>query len=135
MKKNNILYITTIIITMILGFVLGIMYQQNKMIKPSTFQSMRDRQPQMQNRNNTFRPLNGKVINIDKDSITIKLTDNSSKIVMITKNTEIHTTSKITLDDIKKNENIVVFGEINTDGSVVAQNIQINPMFQRAKVK
>jgi hypothetical protein len=77
---------------------------------------------------NGFRPVNGDIISSDTNSITVKLADGSSKIVILNDKTAINKASTATAADLKVGEKVVVFGQDNSDGSVTAQNIQLNPI-------
>ena len=75
-----------------------------------------------------FRPVNGEIISTDDKGVTVKLTDGSSKIVMISDTTSINNVTTATKKDLKVGEKVMVVGQTNSDGSVSAQNIQINPI-------
>jgi hypothetical protein len=75
-----------------------------------------------------FRPVAGEIIASDDKSITVKLQDGSSKIVLVSDKTEISKAASATKDDLKVGEKVSVFGTDNSDGSVTAQNIQLNPI-------
>ena len=75
-----------------------------------------------------FRPVNGEITSADTKSITVKLTDGSSKIVIFSDKTLINKADSATVTDLKVGEKVAVFGSDNTDGSVTAQNIQLNPI-------
>ncbi len=72
----------------------------------------------------------GEIIAKDSTSITIKLQDGSSKIVLLSETTTINKATEGTKDDLKVGEQVVVFGSENSDGSVTAQNIQLNPIMR-----
>lgn len=74
-----------------------------------------------------FRPVNGEVLSADEKSITVKLQDGSSKIIMLGDKTAISKSATGTKEDLKPGEKVMVFGTDNSDGSVTAQNIQLNP--------
>ncbi len=74
------------------------------------------------------RPVSGDVISTDDTSITVKLPDGSSKIVLVTSTTQINKASQATITDISTGTKVAVFGATNSDGSVTAQNIQLNPV-------
>jgi hypothetical protein len=74
------------------------------------------------------RPVNGDIISADDKSITVKMTDGSSKIVILSAQTSINKASAATITDLKVGEKVAVFGQANSDGSVTAQNIQLNPI-------
>lgn len=77
-----------------------------------------------------FRPVSGEIISQDDTSITVKLEDGSSKIVILSDNTAINKASTGAKSDLKIGERVAVFGTDNSDGSVTAQNISIGGMFQ-----
>ncbi len=76
---------------------------------------------------NGFRPVAGEIMSVDGGSITVKLQDGSSKIVVLSDKTQINKAESATRDDLKTGETVAVFGQENSDGSVTAQNIQLNP--------
>lgn len=76
------------------------------------------------------RPVNGDIISSDDKSITVKMTDGSSKIILVSDKTQINKAEKATLADLKTGEKVAVFGSKNSDGSVTAQNIQLNPVLR-----
>jgi hypothetical protein len=74
-----------------------------------------------------FRPVSGEITSIDDKSITVKMVDGSSKIIILSEKTEINKADTATKDELKTGTRVVVFGTTNTDGSVTASNIQLNP--------
>lgn len=66
----------------------------------------------------------GNVISMDDKSVTIKLPDGSSKIVLYQDSTTYSSTLAATKTDLKQGSNIMVFGKANTDGSITADRIQ-----------
>jgi hypothetical protein len=134
--KNNL--IITVVLVLIVGagaFFGGMKYQQSK--------SDANRQAfngtggygagnggQARNRTTGNRQVIGDVISQDDKSITVKLQDGSSKIVLISTNTTVNKASEGSTSDLKVGERVGVFGSDNSDGSVTAQNIQLNPMFR-----
>lgn len=76
----------------------------------------------------------GQIVSLDKNSITVQLTDGSSKIVNLSVNTTYSKSSTGALSDLADGTKVAVFGTPNSDGSVTAQNVQINPIArQRAE--
>jgi len=136
--KNNI--IITILLLILIGagaFIGGMQYQKYQQNKQRVAfrqfggtQGNRTDQGQVQGNRQGFRPVNGEIISSDDKSITVKLQDNSSKIILITDKTEINKAAEATKDDLKSGEKVAVFGQENGDGSVTAQNIQLNPIFR-----
>lgn len=79
---------------------------------------------------NGFRPTVGEIIASDEKSITVKLTDGSSKIVLLGSNLTVSKTADGSKGDLTVGTKVGVFGTNNSDGTVTAQNVQINPMFR-----
>lgn len=77
-----------------------------------------------------FRPVAGEVIASDAISITVKLTDGSSKIVIVGEKTQINKADVATKDDVTVGTKVAIFGTENQDGSVTAQSVQINPILR-----
>lgn len=77
-----------------------------------------------------YRPVNGEIIESGNDSVTVKLVDGSSKIVLFSDKTEINKAQKAEVSDLKVGEKVMVVGQENSDGSMTAQNIQLNPIFR-----
>jgi hypothetical protein len=70
----------------------------------------------------------GSILSMDAKSITVKLTDGSTKIVLFSGSTTYSNTATAAQTDLKVGSEVAVFGAANTDGSVTATSIQINPM-------
>lgn len=135
-KESNTIPVSTIVIIVVVGiacFLGGMKYQ-------STKQQTLNRQafggPQggssgmrsaMGGRAGANRPVSGEVISTDEKTVTVKMADGSSKIVLISGSTQINKASQATKTDITTGMKVAVFGTTNSDGSVTAQNIQLNP--------
>jgi len=140
--KNN--YLMTVILVVIFagaGFYGGMKYQQNKVQSfTGQFNNQQGgiRNNQQGNITGTmknggvnrggFKPVAGEIISSDDKSITVKLQDDSSKIVLIDSKTVINKAQTVTQTELKTGEKVSVFGSENVDGSVTAQNIQLNPI-------
>jgi Domain of unknown function (DUF5666) len=72
----------------------------------------------------------GDIISVDNNSITVKLPDGSSKIVLLTAATSINKASVAAVADLTVGERVSAFGTTNTDGSITATNVQINPIMR-----
>jgi hypothetical protein len=70
----------------------------------------------------------GSVLSMDASSLTVKLADGSTKIVLFGGSTTYSNTAAAAQSDLKVGNNVMVFGTPNSDGSVTATNVQINPM-------
>lgn len=74
-----------------------------------------------------FQPVAGEIIANDGKTMTVKMIDGSSKLVILSETTTVSKTSDGSKDDLTVGAKIAVFGSANSDGSVTAQNIQLNP--------
>jgi hypothetical protein len=73
----------------------------------------------------------GSVIAIDDKSITVKMSDGSTKIVLFSGSTTYSNTVSASQSDLKVGTEVSASGAANSDGSVTATSIQINPQFGR----
>ena len=71
--------------------------------------------------------IRGQVVSTDSNSITVKLPDGSSKILVVGSNTTFMKSTSASLSDLKSGDTIMAFGTTNSDGSVTARNVDINP--------
>lgn len=84
-------------------------------------------QQRLQNRNG-FRPVTGEITSADDKSISVKLQDGSSKIILLSNKTQINKAETATKTDLKIGEKVMIVGQENSDGSIGATNIQLNPI-------
>lgn len=75
--------------------------------------------------------VNGSILSIDANSMTVKLADGSTKIVLFSGSTTYSNTVAAQNSDLKVGSTVLVMGAANSDGSVTATNVQINPQFGR----
>ena len=76
----------------------------------------------------------GSILSLDPKSITIKLSDGRSKIIVLSGSTTYSNTVSASQLDLKAGANVAISGTPNSDGSVTAINVQINPAFGRPQV-
>ena len=72
----------------------------------------------------------GTILSVDNNSITVKLNDGSSKIVLLTSGTTINKAATATVSDLAVGTTVAAFGTTNSDGSITATNVQINPLMR-----
>jgi hypothetical protein len=135
--KNNVL-ITILIAIIVAGasFFGGMKYQQSKGFSAANFDNGVNNRGQFTGRNGNMmgrngfgnRPVSGEILSVDNGSITVKLQDGSSKLINVSNTTVYVKTSSATVSDLKAGDVISAFGITNSDGSLTAQNVQLNPM-------
>lgn len=121
-----------------LSFFGGLKYQQNKQyvsISPSSgtngqFAGRGQTNSRQTGNRMGFRPNSGEIISADANSITIKLQDGSSKIILLTSKTIINKATTATISELVAGERVTIIGQDNSDGSINAQNIQVNPILK-----
>lgn len=124
-------YIIIVILTAGISFFGGMQYQRYSL--RGNFNRQFGANGQLnrgQGNMSNFRPVIGEVTASDSASLTVKSQDGSSKIVILSGSTTISKTESGSLTDVKVGDRIAVIGTANTDGSVTAQNIQLNPQYQ-----
>lgn len=134
MKNANVLAVVLLLIGLGGGFFAGMQYQKTKVsasMQGGKADTNQGRRFGANGQNGNNRPIAGEIISSDDKSITVKLQDGSSKIVLISDLTQINKATTATRVDLKTGEKVAVFGNTNSDGSITAQNIQLNPQMFR----
>ncbi len=144
--KNNNLLITIIIAVVVgaVGFFGGMQYQKSNTSSLNGVAGgggafMRGQGRQFQGRfgggtngNATGRgAVLGKIIDSNNNTITVQLRDGSSKIAVLSDKTTYETTTQASKTDLKTGVPVAVIGTTNSDGSVTADSVQINPRLGR----
>jgi len=134
--KNSL--VIAVIIALVVGlgaFYGGMKYQQSKMSNlRGRFPGNTQGQNGQQRTGQGLRPVSGTIISQDENSVTVKLADESSKIILLNENSLINKTEEGAKEDLTEGTEITVFGQENSDGSLTAQNIQIGTgMFRRVE--
>ncbi len=76
------------------------------------------------------RPVAGEILSTDGKTMTVKMVDGSTKIIVLSEKVSINKASQAAKEDLKTGEKVSVFGTENSDGSLTAVNIQLNPVFR-----
>ena len=137
MNKNTGMIIAVVLIVLagIGGFVGGMQYQKTN--ADSSFAggpngAFRQRFGMMGQNGQNFRPQRGQVISVGNGTMTLKLSDGSTKLIVLPSNTNYLKTDQASQSDVKTGETVTVLGTQNSDGSITAQDVQLNPAnFQR----
>lgn len=128
MKSSAIISIISIVVIGIVSFYAGTKYQENQKPQNAIFNSNGNPRGQLGQR--FGRPITGDIISQDDKSITVKMPDSSSKIIFLSDSTQYNQNIAAQKNDLKIGNKIAVFGTQNSDGSITAQNIQLNPQMR-----
>ncbi|MBI2464701.1 hypothetical protein HYV64_01030 [Candidatus Shapirobacteria bacterium] len=136
-NKNLVITALLVIVFTGLGFGAGIKFQQKR--SPSLrnqFQGGQMQRGALGGDQNIQRGrlgggmTNGEIIGVDDQSITVKMPDGSSKVVLLSSTTTINKSAEGSISDLKTGEKVAIFGSTNSDGSLTAQSIQLNPILR-----
>jgi hypothetical protein len=128
MNKNLPLIITGIC-ALIVGFGGGYFLRNYKTAKlRNNFTGMRPQNGQFQGlvQGQGNRPIEGEVLDVDGDGITVKLKDGSSKIIIFSNKTTISKSIESKREDLVKGNKVIVIGMQNSDGSLTANSVTLN---------
>ncbi len=130
MNKNTTIILGIVLIILALGggFYAGMKYQSQKI--SSNFAGVAGNgtiRQRFGGLGQNFRPIRGEVLGMDKNTLTVKLSDGSTKVVVLSSATVFFKSSTASSSDVKTGDTVNVVGSQNSDGSVTAQDIQINP--------
>ncbi|HEV2339181.1 MAG TPA: DUF5666 domain-containing protein [Patescibacteria group bacterium] len=76
----------------------------------------------------------GQILSVSGNTMTVKLRDGSSKIVLLSGSTNLMKLAKAAASDLNTGETVMIMGTTNSDGSVTAQNVSINPQMGKQGV-
>jgi len=69
----------------------------------------------------------GEIVSVDTSSMTVKASNGSSKIVFFSDSAKITKNTEAQASDFAVGETVMAFGSTNSDGSINAKTIEINP--------
>lgn len=134
MNKNVMILVALVLIIFAAagGFVGGMMYQKNQSPIFGMMGQNGSRQGEVfrgssGQQNSNFRPVRGQVLSMDNNSLTVKMSDGSTKLVVLSSSTAFVQSTKASLSNLKTGDTVNVVGTQNSDGSLTAQDVQINP--------
>ena len=131
MKNNFVMTGIALVVVAVVAFFAGTKYQQNQTSQTSqTTQGTGRGQGRSRNGGGGGGRVMGDILNADDKSITVKMPDGSTKLVLLSSTTAITTATAAAKTDLKVGTRVGVFGTDNPDGSTTAQTIQLNPMFR-----
>ncbi|PIS21691.1 hypothetical protein COT51_01320 [candidate division WWE3 bacterium CG08_land_8_20_14_0_20_41_15] len=138
MNKNIIISGLLVVAFAAGGFFGGMKYQQSKIgtnFRRQFGDNLGQREVNGQVQGQTRmggRQTIGEIGSLDDKSITVKMQDGSSKIVILSDTTKYVKASSATKGDFKVGDTVAVFGTTNSDGSLTAENVQLNPTMLRS---
>jgi flagellar basal body-associated protein FliL len=131
MNKNTIIIVAVILVVVAAagGFFGGVMYQKNQTsaLGAAGRGNYAARFGQSGQSVAANRPVRGQVLSTSATTLTVKMSDGSTKIVVLSSSTSFAQSAKASLSDVKTGDTVNVVGTTNSDGSVTATDIQINP--------
>lgn len=132
--QKNLVFVALLVVFSAVSFFAGTKYQQSKSstsLANRNFPQMGQNGQPASGTGTRQRmgggQVMGEIIAKDDKSITVKLTDGSSKIILLSSSTSVNKAASATITDLTVGEKVAVFGTTNTDGSVTATNVQLNP--------
>ncbi len=132
MNKNTMMVVAIVLIVLagVGGFVGGIQYQKTNAGagNQGANGTFRQRFGMMGQNGQNFRPERGQVISFSNGTMTLKLSDGSTKLIVLPSSTNYLKTDTASQSDIKTGDTVTVLGTQNSDGSVTAQDVQLNPL-------
>lgn len=127
-NKNLIISVALVVLALLGGFFAGMQYQKSQ--RATFVGGMYGRNGMMrqfgQNGQN-FRPVRGTVLSVDNNTMTIKLANGNSEIVVLSPSTRYVKSAPAALSDIKTGDTVMAIGTQNNDGSLTASDVQLNP--------
>jgi len=131
MKKNLIITIIVAVVVGALSFYGGWQYGQ-KQIKNARGNfnpqgGMIANGARRGNSTTTAGIINGDIISKDDKSMTLKLRDGGSKIILLSSSTQIVKQASSSVGDLQVGDSVMANGTTNADGSLTAQMVQLRP--------
>lgn len=135
MQKNS--YIAILVVGVLMGavgFVGGKTYQEAQTPKMGQFMQQRNGEGQRGGNNQEMGQrvqmrsggiTAGEVVSLEDQTLTLKMADGSSKIVVLSDSTSYQKTDSATKTDLGTGSKVTVIGESNTDGSLTAKTVML----------
>jgi hypothetical protein len=142
MKNNIFLSIVVGVLVFSSGFFAGTTFQKSKKVNfPQSLTSRQGNGVPIQSgtsiKNGNSRngvPMEGNVISIDDNSITVQGNNGSNNIILLSRDTKINITSEGTTDDLKVGLEVMIIGN-TTNGALTAQSISIGRFMATASAQ
>lgn len=125
MKKTIIIAVAVAVVFGAGGFFGGIKYQQSKAPVRGAFGGGAGGAGAAGRRAGGMGFLNGQVLNSGNGTMTVKLMNGGSQVVVLAPSTQYRKAVDGTAADVTVGSNVTITGSTNPDGSLTAQSIQI----------
>lgn len=132
MNKNTMMIVSAILVVIaaVGGFFGGMQYQKgnagSNLIQGGNG-AFRQRSGMMGQNGQNVRPVRGQVLSQSSNTLTVKLSDGNTKIVVLSGSTVYLKSTAASQIDLKTGDTVNVIGTQNSDGSVTAQDVQLSP--------
>lgn len=130
MKVHAVVVVLVVSLTAGIAFFAGTKYQASLKTAVLSRQGMNGRAPGQFGARNGGNAVSGEILSVDDKSVSVKLPDGSSKIVLLPTSVTISKATEGSKSDLKVGERVMILGTTNTDGSVTAINISLNPQMR-----
>jgi len=120
--------IITAVLVGAVGFFGGMQYQKSKQPTFAGGQFGGGQNVQFRQGRGNFqgsRPVTGDILSSDDNSVTLKMQDGTTKIIILSDKTMINKATSGTKDDLKTGTRVSAFGTTNSDGSITAQVVTL----------
>ena len=129
MKKIVIIAVIAVLTAGIAAFYGGMKYSQanvSKNFRQNAAVFSRNALGRQNNQPNN-NMVSGEIISKEDGSITVKMRDDSSRIIFYDADTDIGKMAKGDSNDLESGKTVFITGRTNQDGSITAQSIQLRP--------
>jgi len=139
-------YIVTTLIAGSLGVYGGMTYQKTKSISAFGQRGTSQRLTQTRNNNQNTKnqipsgtsagmmnrggAINGEITAKDDKSMTVKMPDGSSKIIILSSDTTYRIADEAKPEDLVVGKTVAVQGSTSPDGSTIATSVELNPLMR-----
>lgn len=138
MNKNTITVIAVvlIIVAAVGGFYAGMQFQKSQRNSQfaGRFGGGQGFGARAGGQNGNTVPVRGQILSMGNSTLTVKLYDGSTKIVVLSGSTTFVQSTKASESDLKSGDTVMVIGSANSDGSVTASDVSINPQQFRQNI-
>ena len=127
MNKSILIVIIVAVVFAGAGFYGGMLYGNSKNSVALSSVANRPSGPGSAQSGATGGNAYGEIVSVDTSSMTVKASDGGSKIVFISESAKITKNADVQSSDLTVGQTVMASGSTNSDGSITAKTIEINP--------